>query len=217
MQPMETAPVALGYQRVRAPAQADDLEPLRRAAAIRDFCRRKGWRLLSLQRDVEMRPGSGPRQPALIHVVERIREGEASCLVVAELSDLCPSVAELGDILAALKRAGARLVSLDPPFDTGTPVGDRVVRTLSSVSGWERTRRANRTAAARSKAADPELKPGLRRRIVLMRSAGMTLQAIADRLNQDGVPTVRGGEMWRPSSVQASLGYKRPRPWREGA
>jgi DNA invertase Pin-like site-specific DNA recombinase len=215
MQPTEPAPVALGYQRVQAPARADDLELLRRAAAIQDFCRHKGWRLLSLQRDVEVHPGSGPRQPALIHAVERIREGDASCLVVAELSDLCPSVAELGDILAALRRAGARLVSLDPPFDTGTLVGDRVVRTLSAVSGWERTRRANRTAAARSRAADPQIAPALRRRIVRMRDAGMTLQAIADRLNSEGVPTVRGGALWRPSSVQASLGYKRPRPWRD--
>jgi hypothetical protein len=42
----------------------------------------------------------------------------------------------------------------------------------------------------------------------------MTLQAIADRLNEEGVPTLRGGEKWRPSSVQAAVGYRRPpRPW----
>ncbi len=41
----------------------------------------------------------------------------------------------------------------------------------------------------------------------------MTLQAIADRLNEEGVPTVRGGAEWRPSSVRSGLGYKRrPRP-----
>jgi hypothetical protein len=46
-----------------------------------------------------------------------------------------------------------------------------------------------------------------------MRAQGMTLQAIADRLNEKGVPTVRGGAKWRPSSVQAAAGYKRrPRP-----
>jgi hypothetical protein len=39
----------------------------------------------------------------------------------------------------------------------------------------------------------------------------MTLQAIADALNGDGVPTLRGGTEWRPSSVQSALGYKRPR------
>jgi hypothetical protein len=39
----------------------------------------------------------------------------------------------------------------------------------------------------------------------------MTLQAIADELNAEGVPTIRGGKQWRPSSVQAAAGYRRPR------
>ena len=56
--------------------------------------------------------------------------------------------------------------------------------------------------------------PELRERIIQMRAAGMTLKAIADRLNEEGVPTVRGGAKWRPSSVQAATGYRRPRqPW----
>jgi hypothetical protein len=38
----------------------------------------------------------------------------------------------------------------------------------------------------------------------------LTLQAIADELNEEGIPTARGGTEWRPSSVQAALGYKRP-------
>jgi len=38
----------------------------------------------------------------------------------------------------------------------------------------------------------------------------LTLQAIADELNEEGIPTTRGGTKWRPSSVQAALGYKRP-------
>jgi hypothetical protein len=37
----------------------------------------------------------------------------------------------------------------------------------------------------------------------------MTLQAIADVLNAEGVPTTRGGAEWRPSSVQTAAGYKR--------
>jgi hypothetical protein len=45
----------------------------------------------------------------------------------------------------------------------------------------------------------------------------MTLQAIADRLNAEGVPTVRGGAKWRPSSVQAAAGYKRRRHPRLGS
>jgi hypothetical protein len=49
-------------------------------------------------------------------------------------------------------------------------------------------------------------------RIVAMRAADMTLQAIADQLNAENVPTLRGGARWRPSSIQACLGYRRPEP-----
>jgi hypothetical protein len=52
--------------------------------------------------------------------------------------------------------------------------------------------------------------PLLQRRIATMRASGLTLQAIADTLNREGVPTLRGGAKWRPSSVQAATGYKRP-------
>jgi hypothetical protein len=48
-----------------------------------------------------------------------------------------------------------------------------------------------------------------------MRGEGMTLQAIADQLNEEGIPTMRGGQLWRPSSVQAALGYRRPRRRRD--
>jgi hypothetical protein len=43
-----------------------------------------------------------------------------------------------------------------------------------------------------------------------MRDGGMTLQAIADRLNEERVPTARGGSEWRRSSVNSLLGYRRP-------
>ena len=52
--------------------------------------------------------------------------------------------------------------------------------------------------------------PALRARVVAMRERGMSLQAIADALNAAGVPTLRGGSHWRPSSVQVLAGYKPP-------
>jgi hypothetical protein len=69
------------------------------------------------------------------------------------------------------------------------------------------------TSAARANRSIPTIDAKLKRRIARMRGAGMTLQSIADTLNEEGVPTVRGGAKWRPSSVQAALGYKRPRVW----
>jgi DNA invertase Pin-like site-specific DNA recombinase len=203
---------ALGYLWVRAPARPTDRLVRRQEEAVDEFCRRKGWDLVALVRDVEVGSRRGLGQPALINVIERLRAGHASCLVVAEIKQLCSSIAELGGILEAVENAGARFVSLEPAFDTGTPIGRTIGRMLASVSGWERARRAEMTSAARSKAAAAHAIPSdLRRRIVRMRSAGLTLQAIADQLNDAGVPTIRGGAKWRPSSVQATLGYKRPR------
>ena len=88
---------------------------------------------------------------------------------------------------------------------------------LATVSAWERERLSERTrkglAAARERGATgrPAVSdsPELVERITTMRASGMTLQAIADALNAQGPPTVRGGAHWRPSSVQAALGYKR--------
>jgi len=206
--------LALGYQSVRAPARITDPQMRRQAEEIGDYCTRKGWDLATVLHDVDAGHGRTPTQPALSNAIELLRSGEAACLVVAELRQLCASIADLGGILEVLESADARFVSLEPPFDTGTPVGGTVARMLRTVSDWERARRADMTAAARSKVSGNQTIPlRLRRRIVRMRKAGMTLQAIADRLNEEGVPTLRGGARWRPSSVQATLGYKRPRRW----
>jgi DNA invertase Pin-like site-specific DNA recombinase len=204
----------VGYGSVRSPAQIDDPDFARQEAIVASFCQRRGWDLVALLRDVEPRRSRAWGRPSLISALERIGRGEADCLVTTELSRLCPSIAELGSILVAIEERDVRLVSLDPALDTRNPVGRAVLRALVSMSDWERERRAERTAAARSKIpVTGTISSTLRRRIVRLRGAGLTLQAIADMLNEEGVPTVRGGATWRPSSVQAAAGYKRPEPW----
>ena len=204
---------AFGYASVRYPARIDDRDFIRQEAIIERFCRRHQWELIASLRDVEPRRTRTWTRPSLLHAIERIERGEATRLVTAELRRLCPSIAELGWILEAVDQASGRLVSLDPPLDTGAPVGRAVALALFSVSDWERSRRAEQTSAARAKVAIPgTIPPDLRRRIQRLRRAGLTLQGIADLLTDEGVPTVRGGARWRPSSVQAALGYRRPQP-----
>jgi DNA invertase Pin-like site-specific DNA recombinase len=202
---------ALGYMSAHRVVRLDDPELTHQAEAIEEVCTRRGWELLEFVPEIEPPARRGTGRPSLTHVIERLRRGDAHCLVVAELRLLCRSIAELGGILEELERADARLVSLDPPIDTGTRFGRAAVSVLTSVSTWERDRREQMTSAARAKVVVPlTIGPELKRRIVRMRSAGMTLQAIANELNEEQVPTVRGGTTWRPSSVQAALGYKRP-------
>jgi DNA invertase Pin-like site-specific DNA recombinase len=202
---------ALGYISSHS-ARRGDAELTRQAAAIDRFCAQREWRLVALLRDGE--PGKRLPRPALAHAIERLGSGEASCLVVAELKRLSPSVAELGEILKAVDQTGARLISLKPAIDTGSRAGRATLGALISVSEWERARRTQMTSSARARTPTQQtIEPKLKRQISRMRGAGMTLQAIADALNEAHVPTVRGGTKWRPSSVQAALGYKRPRPW----
>ena len=206
---------ALGYVSSNGAARMDRQELKRQAAALHDFCAQQGWGLVGLVCDVERVKGKTRERPSLGYALGRLDKGDASCLVVGELGHLCRSVAELGEILDALKQVDARLVSLQPAIDTGTELGRAAARIVTGVSAWERAQRAERirkglTAARGKGAAQPTLEPELKRWIVRMRGAGMTLQAIADTLNKAEVPTVRGGATWRPSSVQAALGYKRP-------
>ena len=196
------------------------------AAAINTFCEQRDWQLLELVRDVEDPRVKGLERPGLTYALERVAKGEASCLLVSQLRRLSPSASDLGRILESIAAGGGRLVAMDVDIDTAAPAGRKAANVLISVGAWERERVGERTRkgleAARAKGnriGRPGVQdvPRLKGRIAAMRATGMTLQAIADRLNEEGVPTLRGGEKWRPSSVQAAVGYRRPpRRWQNG-
>jgi peptidoglycan hydrolase-like protein with peptidoglycan-binding domain len=168
-------------------------------AAIDEFCERRGWQLNEIVRDVTSPTEEG--KEGLAYALDRLAGVTPSCLVVAELARLSESAAELGRIIKTLRERDVRLVAIDADLDTSTEQGRVAADALISVGELD-GRRASRPAVR-------DL-PALSEHIVAMRSSGMTLQAIADRLNAEGVPTLRGGKLWRPSSVQVALGYRRP-------
>jgi hypothetical protein len=95
-------------------------------------------------------------------------------------------------------------------LDTSTNAGAHVATILREVEGWDRAPHSHRPPRGRPGLAHRA--PELAERIRMLRDGGESLQAIADALNEEGVPTPRGGDRWRPSSVQSALGYRRPRP-----
>lgn len=211
---------AIGYASVPTAdaARTDSLEA--QATAIDRVCEGLGWELMQVVRDVENGHVKGFERPGLLYALERIAEGEASCLVVSELERLSRTAADLGRIVEWIEERDGRLVAIDLRLDTGSPQGRLAARALMAVGEWEGRRIADQTAkgltAARDRGATtgrPAVadRPALKERIVAMRAEGLTLQAIADRLNAEGVPTMRGGSEWRPSSVQAAAGYRRPK------
>lgn len=157
-----------------------------------------------------VRDEHGPRRGGLAEALGRIAAGEASTLVAARLAELAGSLRELVALLDWLQAERADLVALDVDLDTGTAAGQQIAVVLREIERWEREPEPGRHPRGRPGLAAQA--PELSERITAMREDGLSLQAIADALNADGVPTRRGGVHWRPSSVQAALGYRRPRP-----
>jgi DNA invertase Pin-like site-specific DNA recombinase len=189
------------------------------AIEIQRACEVSGWHLVDVVTDRD----SGRRsleRPGVGYALDRIAAGEADGLVVSEITRLVRSHVDLASLLRCFRARNAALIALDLDLDTSTVEGRRIADVLITLGEWEQDRIARRTKTGLADAkangrpiGRPSLSdlPELREHIVEMRAAGMTLQAIADRLNAEGVPTVRGGAKWRPSSVQAAAGYQRRR------
>jgi DNA invertase Pin-like site-specific DNA recombinase/peptidoglycan hydrolase-like protein with peptidoglycan-binding domain len=212
----------LGYACVNAQSSSVSGDELRaQSDLIAQACAERGLALVEVVHEREPRSGKWVERPGLNNALSLILAGNAQGLVVSDLSRLSRSAADLGAILEWFATSQARLVAVTEEVDTGEPAGRLAARALIQVSGWERERLSERTRngleAARSKGG-PHGRPAvadnqeLHERIVRMRAKGITLQAIADQLNEEGVPTVRGGAKWRPSSVQAATGYRRRQP-----
>ncbi len=148
---------------------------------------------------------------ALHHIADRT----ASVLFLPELGTAAHSLPELVRLLGWLQEADAQLVAVAPALDTASTEGRAAVAVLREIERWEREPVGHRRPRGRPSltAGSPELA----RQLAELRERGMSLQAIADQLNRDKVPTPRGGTTWRPSSVQSALGYRRPRPPVPGA
>jgi DNA invertase Pin-like site-specific DNA recombinase len=211
---------AIGYVSAGPFESLDESGLNNQMTAIEAACSERGWELLEIVRDVERKGVRAPDRPGLARALRRMQDGDASCMVIDSLPRLSLAVTELGSILKAIGRTGARFLSLEDQIDTAEPAGRKAANVIATVSGWEHERLGERTrqglAAARANGSSigrPSVQdiPLLKERIAEMRAEGMTLQAIANWLNDSGVPTLRGGQRWRPSSVQAAAGYRRPK------
>jgi DNA invertase Pin-like site-specific DNA recombinase len=148
-------------------------------------------------------------RPGLTGVLEALRAEEATVLMSAKLDRLSRSVQDFAELLERAQRERWGLVALDAPADTTSPQGEALAQMLVVFSQLERRLIGQRTKEALAglraqgvRLGRPQVLPRqVVKRIVLERASGRTLQAIADGLNGDGVPTAHGGSAWWPSTV----------------
>lgn len=211
----------IGYVRVSTAEQAaSGLGLADQEKRIREEARHRGWHLVRIERD-EGASGKSLDRPGLRRALEVIAAGRADGLIVAKLDRLSRSVIDFGELLVWFREeAKATLVALDLGVDTSTAAGELVANVFAAVAQWERSVIAERTKAALAELRSQGRPTGraavadhaeLQEQIRSMKDVeGLTMQQIANRLNESQIPTVRGGTCWRPSSVQGALGYTRP-------
>lgn len=202
----------IGYIRVSTIEQADSGLGLdAQKDRLEQEAARRGWDLLI----VEDRGQSAKSmdRPGIEDALGMVCRGEASALVVAKLDRLSRSLLDFAALMERAKREAWALIALDLGVDTSTATGELIANVLMSVAQWERRAIGERTrdalAAARARGqrlGRPRSVPDeLRARIASERASGLTLQAIADRLNDEQVPTARGGMCWQRGTVGALL------------
>lgn len=211
--PRNTTRRVIGYVRVSTDEQAGSgagLEAQRLAIATE--CNRQGWELVGIIEDAGI-SGKSLKRPGLKQALDILTTGEANVLMAAKLDRLSRStrdVCELGDMA---QHYGFDLSLLDARIDTTTPHGRAQLSIMATFAQLERELISIRTREALAVKKSQGVRLGrptntpedVISKIVTMRKQGMTLRAIADTLNTEGVDTGRGGKSWYASTVKTVL------------
>lgn len=195
----------MGYVRV-APRERPDERPTLDAQrdALQAAARERGWTLLRIDEDV--RSGRTLRRPGLRAAIASCRTGEAEGIVVARLDRLTYSLTGLAELARTAVDEEFTLISLDPDVDIFSDAGHAVGVVLAEAASWEPAAIARPGRAMGGRVGRPSSTPAhVATRIRELRDQGMTLQAICDTLNEEQVPTPRGGSEWRPTSLRSVL------------
>jgi len=167
-------------------------------------------------------------RPGLAAMLDAAHAGEIDAIIVLALDRLARKTRLVLELVETLTLARVALVSVKENWDTSTPQGQFVMTMFAALGQLERDTIVERTTAGRNERGKRDGERGGRvpmgyqrigdgvviveaqaaalvRLIFGLRSDGLTLQAIADRLNANGVPTRHGGKRWQPATVAAIL------------
>jgi DNA invertase Pin-like site-specific DNA recombinase len=204
----------IGYVRVsKEDRQGNGASPEAQRSAIKAEADRRGWRVKWIE-DKGI-SGRSLQRPGIKQALALLANGRAAAIIVARLDRLSRSVHDFSGLINRSHKEGWALVILDPNLDTSTPSGKAMAHMFATFSEYERELIGQRTKEALAvKRAQgvrlgrpPTIPAATVRKIQRLRSQGLTLQAIADRLNVAGTPTppTHNGSRWYANTVRRVL------------
>lgn len=196
----------IGYLRVSTADQDLGIEAQR--AAIQRQAQERAW---DVQWVEDKASGKDLSRVGLAYALHLLDSGEASGIVVSHLDRLSRSVLDFATMLARAEAGGWNVAVLDLGLDMTTPHGRFTAHVMAAAAELERSLIGMRTREALAAARDrgtrlgrPPTTPGhVVARVVRERADGATFQAIADGLNDDGVPTAGTAARWSRGLVAA--------------
>ena len=208
---------AVLYLRVSTSRQANEGHSLDgQKAALEDYARRHDLEVVEVIVDGGI-SGKALDRPGIRRVMELASAKGVDLLLATKSDRICRSLRDLLNLSAELAERRVAIVTVDGAFDTSTPTAKAMTQVRGVFDELERELIGQRTreglAAAKEKGVYlgrapvgwdvvdrktgqmvPNDKIGVVIRVHEMSAAGMTLQQIADVLNDEGVPTPGSGQ-----------------------
>lgn len=211
----------IGYVRVSTEEQS--LGPEAQREALARWCAANGAELVAVYQDLGVSGGAAlEKRPGLLCALAALAETHAGALLVAKRDRLARDVVVCALVERLAERSGARILSAD---NTGNGEGPEalLMRSIMDVfAQYERALIRTRTAAALSVKRSRRERTGALpygyqlsadglhleenpteqtayARLRELRSEGLSLRAIAERLNGENIPA--RGERWHLTSV----------------
>ena len=220
-QELPDAPIgkALLYARVSTQMQVQDGVSLdaqeRQLITAAEFHGYHDWEMVR----EEGRSGKNIKgRPALQDALSRLEQKVADALIVTRIDRLARSTSDFLEIVDRANKQGWRLIMLDLNLDTSSYQGRFVTTVMSALAEMERGIIAERAKDVHKdrrqqgivwgKDMGPKNKTPavIKEKILIMRSQGLSLRAIATALNNEGVVAPNGG-VWYHSTVSNILKY----------
>lgn len=203
---------AIVYCRVSTEEQAASGAGLgAQRTAVEAYALARGWSIVEWCVDEGVSAAKAPEErPELARALELLADGRAAALLCHRVDRLARNASDLLRLRDRSEGEGWGLASSDGSVDLTTPHGRTMFTVQGAFAELERDliRARTREGMAAKRAAGVRLgRPSalpreVLERILNARTEGLSWRAIADGLNEDGVPTAQGGSQWWPSSAR---------------